>query len=230
VRILVEPNAHHHQNMGDTAMLQVALRRLRKHWPTAQLEVITDDPARLARMEASAVPVPAAGRRAWFEDRLVGYGVHRRLPARARGQLRRREHALRRSRPHVVRGLMRAKHRLKRSPDEALERYLAAVDACELFVVTGAGAINDPFAPYAVTVLELIEHLARRDVPAAMVGQGIGPVTNVELRRLAARALPRLTLLGLRERWMSLPLATGFGVAADRLVVTGDAVERRRRT
>lgn len=44
VRILVEPNAHHVLNVGDAAMLQVAVHRLYRLWPTATVEVLTESP------------------------------------------------------------------------------------------------------------------------------------------------------------------------------------------
>ena len=51
MRILVEPCAHHHLNLGDVAMLQVAVDRLRARWPDAWIGVITDAPDRLAEAE-----------------------------------------------------------------------------------------------------------------------------------------------------------------------------------
>ena len=38
-----------YKNMGDVAMLQVAVARLLKLWPEARIEVLTDSPAGLAR-------------------------------------------------------------------------------------------------------------------------------------------------------------------------------------
>ena len=57
-RILVDCGDYTCGNLGDVAMLQVALRRLREVFPDASLEVLTDDPGALAVHcpEASAVP------------------------------------------------------------------------------------------------------------------------------------------------------------------------------
>src|SRR5689334_4770006 len=90
-RILIEPNAYHHLNVGDAAMLQIALERLGALWPRARLDVLTDDPERLRGLCPRAVPVPADGRRAWFGDLVPA--VHRRLGEGASQRLRRAESA-----------------------------------------------------------------------------------------------------------------------------------------
>ena len=45
-------------NMGDVAMLQVAVARLRASWPWEELRVFTSDPGALARYCPAVTPVP----------------------------------------------------------------------------------------------------------------------------------------------------------------------------
>src|SRR6478672_2039546 len=56
------------RNVGDTAMLQAALRRMIDRWPAERIDVFTDDPEGLARIAPGVTPVSARGRRAWLED------------------------------------------------------------------------------------------------------------------------------------------------------------------
>ena len=51
-----------YKNMGDVAMLQAAVDRLRALWPEATIEVLTDSPFNLARYCPGAQPLP----RSWL--------------------------------------------------------------------------------------------------------------------------------------------------------------------
>ncbi len=226
MRILVEPCAHHHLNMGDVAMLQVAVDRLRARWPDAWIGVITDAPDRLAVHCPGATPVPAAGRGLWFDEPYVGAAVRARLPAGARGTVWAAERALRRSWPAAARATVPGRRRLKRTSTEELDAFLDAAQTADLVVVSGAGLLTDAFAPLGLTVLELLEASSHRDAGTAMLGQGIGPLSDWRVLEAAKRVLPRLDLIGLREDRVGPPLLRSLGVTEERIEVTGDdAVE-----
>jgi polysaccharide pyruvyl transferase WcaK-like protein len=226
VNILVEPNAHHLENMGDVAMLQIAVERLAERWPEATIRVLTDKPDVLRRFCPAAEPVPAAGRRIWFDESLVGHRLQQALPERFRGFIDAAQHQVRQRRPRAARNALQLKRKLKRLPTETLERFFDAIWTSDLLVVSGAGAITDPFAPLAVTILDLVELELDRGIPAVMMGQGIGPISDRRLRDRAASVLPRVNLIGVRERLQSLPLLEEFGMPKADLRVTGDdAVE-----
>jgi colanic acid/amylovoran biosynthesis protein len=55
-----------------------------------------------------------------------------------------------------------------------------------------------------------------------MMGQGIGPLVETELRALAARILPQVDRIALREARAGGPLLRELGVSAERVLVTGD--------
>jgi polysaccharide pyruvyl transferase WcaK-like protein len=61
----------------------------------------------------------------------------------------------------------------------------------------------------------------------ALMGQGLGPLLDVRLRRRAAAVLPHVDCIALREDLASLSLCADLGVPPERVHVTGDdAVER----
>ena len=226
MRILVEPNAHHLQNMGDVAMLQIAVERLSELWPNARIDVITDDAALLRRYCPDASAVPAAGRRIWFHESLLGNRLRQALPARLAVGVRAREDAIRRGFPAVAKHALRLKRRMKRRPTGELENFLTAVNDADLVVVSGAGALADDFAPLTITILDLLELAIRRGIPTAMLGQGVGPIEDLRLRHRAESVLPRVGLIGIREQVSSRPLLKALGVLDERVHLTGDdAVE-----
>jgi polysaccharide pyruvyl transferase WcaK-like protein/SAM-dependent methyltransferase len=222
VRILVEPCAHGMINAGDTAMLSVATARLRQMWPDAQIGVITDVPARLALHCPGTLPVPAEGRRIWLEEPHVGARVHGMLsPSGARG-LRAVEERVRRRMPSVASSTIRLRRRLRRLRNDDLTEFLGWLYSADLVVATGAGLLADPYVPRACSVLELLETAIRRGVPTAMLGQGIGPLTDERMRAVAGRVLPKVELIGLREEHYGRPELRALGVEDRRMVTTGD--------
>ena len=110
-------------------------------------------------------------------------------------------------------------------PDEESQearQFVEFMKTIDLVVATGSGGINDEFAYHAVMVL-LMLHLARSmEIPVAMFGQGLGPVTNPHLRSVMQQVLPQVNFLGLREGRHGLPLAESLGVPREKIEVTGD--------
>lgn len=232
-RILIEPNAHHLLNMGDAGMLQIAFERLQSLWPHASIEVITDSPERLALYCPAAEAVTAAGRQQWFQDRYLSETLHRILPARWSARLLDAERIVRRRLPLVAEAAIRLTGAMRRENSAPLDRFLGAVRDADLLVVSGAGALNDDFAPLAVSILDLLDAARRRGVVTAFLGQGIGPLTHPAAVARARAVLPHVDLISLREGQAGRSLLAAWGVPDDRILVTGDdAVElayRRRR-
>ena len=63
MKIFILPGTLHCNNLGDLAMLQVALQRLGKIWPNAVFFVLTGAEAKLKIYCPEAVPVPVHGAR-----------------------------------------------------------------------------------------------------------------------------------------------------------------------
>ena len=89
MRILVENSGYSLGNLGDAAMLQVALRRFRAFWPHARVQVLTARPDRLALLCPWGEPLTTMGRHLWFRDGGLLRRFHRLAPGLERTVRRR---------------------------------------------------------------------------------------------------------------------------------------------
>jgi colanic acid/amylovoran biosynthesis protein len=202
VRILIDQSGYDLLNIGDVAMLESCVIRLRRHWPAAQIMVIAHDQGRLA---ACCPGTTAIGR--VFADRPLA----RLLPPKPRLAA---EQAWKIVRPYAVRrpGAAAA------APGTPAE----AVRAADLVIASGGGYLTDAFWWHAAGVLSLLSLAQRLGKPTAMFGQGLGPLRSRALRGQARAVLPRLTVLGLREGRTGPGLARALGVPSGTVTVTGD--------
>ena len=218
MNIVVEPSDYLMRNVGDTAMLQAALRRMIDRWPDERIDVFTDDPEGLARITPGVTPVSSRGRRAWLEDEGRRLGrIGQRLSAPT-------QNGLRASRPRMW---FRAKQFMLRLRGDTtalaeLERYHSLITRADLVIVTGMGGVTDAFPEFATALLDTLALAIHEKRYTAMVGQGFGPLQEPRLRALARTVLPRVDLIAVREERASVPLLLSLGVARERIVVTGD--------
>ena len=203
MRILVDQSGYDLLNIGDVAMLQSCVTRLRAQWPAAEIMVIATAPERLAAYCPGTI---AVGRT--FADR-PGFRL---VPRKARLAL---EQAWKIAGPYLARQPGRP---LPGRPRTAVQ----AVRAADLVVASGGGYVTDTWWWHASGVLSLLSLAQRLGKPTAMFGQGIGPMKRRLLLAQSRAVLPRLTLLGLREDRTGRPLATSLGVAPLALALTGD--------
>ena len=203
MRILVDQSGYDLLNIGDVAMLQSCVTRLRAQWPAAEIMVIATAPERLAAYCPGTI---AVGRT--FADR----PAFRLVPRKARLAL---EQAWKIAGPYLAR---RPGRPLPGRPRTAVQ----AVRAADLVVASGGGYVTDTWWWHASGVLSLLSLAQRLGKPTAMFGQGIGPMKRRLLLAQSRAVLPRLTLLGLREDRTGRPLATSLGVAPLALALTGD--------
>ena len=203
MRILVDQSGYDLLNIGDVAMLQSCVTRLRGQWPAAEIMVIATAPERLAAYCPGTI---AIGRT--FAD-LRGFRL---VPRKARLAL---EQAWKIAGPYLAR-----QH--GRPVPERPRTAVQAVRAADLVVASGGGYVTDTWWWHASGVLSLLSLAQRLGKPTAMFGQGIGPMKRRLLRAQSRAVLPRLALLGLREDRTGRPLASSLGVAPTALALTGD--------
>jgi len=225
-RVLFDPAAHDMRNKGNNALLEVAMERVRGFWPQAACSVVTLAP-RLTRTYLPNVEPVDPIRLEPFRDRsqavsgLVPTFVWKGLLEAREFMWHRRSAALREE----------ALSRTVESDAEAVclenrqgsQRALReAISRFNLFVASGGGYMCDSDKRLLLGVFDRLEAAAAEGVTTAMVGQGVGPLDDPELRARARDLLPRVDLIFVRERRVAVPLLRSLGVEDDRLLMTGD--------
>jgi polysaccharide pyruvyl transferase WcaK-like protein len=223
MHILVEPSEYAYLNIGDTAMLQVAVARLSALFPHAAIHVFTHDPRGLAFYCPDAIPLTTRGRQIWLQDGYLFDRLYQLLPrSYLTEQLREVERGLRRRWPSLGKLLIRSKMKLRGTSSQDMNEYLEVISKADLVVVSGMGGITDAFPEYAFGVLDTLGLAIQRGIPTAMFGQGIGPIQDPKLKARANAVLPYVDLIALREDRAGRPLLESLGVSSDRVLTTGD--------
>ena len=221
-RLLVEPGSYAMLNLGDVAMLQVCVERLRDLWPGASIGVLTEAPTRLAEHCPDVEPVPVSGQHEWFGRRWEGGDFWPLVPEpRRRGAERLAARVAGRSR-HAARAALRAELLAREPASDELRSFAGWLLSADGVVVSGRGGTTDVFLDDGLEVLRVLRTAIALGIPTAMFGQGLGPLQDVRLRALARQVLPRLDVLAVRERRAAVPLLEGLGVGAERVLVGGD--------
>lgn len=232
MRIVIESalnrGAAEYLNLGDVAMLQVAVQRLRRLWPSATLSVLTDSGVDLARFCPEAKPLSRTGRDRWIGESFAFGRLHRSFPRGVAAALRGATDALERHQPGLLRTLVDWRLRVRDSEhlrNDVME-FLEVLETLDLLVVCGAGGFTDSSRDWTLTTLGTVEAATRRDVPVAMLGQGFGPLSDADVLSRAKRVLPAVDVITLRGGRGGETLAESLGIDRSRMQVTGDeAVE-----
>lgn len=221
-RILVDSGDYSSGNVGDMAMLQVCVRRLRELWPSSSIEVLTQDPTALHSHCPGVKAVPWAGRHLWLgRGTLLGRfdRVFRPILSSNSDGV---EHFLRRNSPALLAALIRGRLRVRGNSTDDLDAFLEAFNQADVVVLAGAGGFGDHATKWAIPALETLLLGALRGVPTAAFGQGMGPLSDSHVQRLLKDVLPRVSVVALREGLGGLPLLASLGIASDAVTVTGD--------
>lgn len=241
-RILIENSEYWLRNNGDLAMLAVTIDRLRKHWPDAYIGVMTDSPLLLSAYFPGTRGITRYSEDPWAEPSRFGQLAASAGPAVVGPAVVARLRGWAWFAPRARRGRDRFLALLARSPRRASSRGVVenasvgesgepgavtpdaarAVREATLVVALGGGYLTDSDRPQARRVLDLLGYAKRSGVPVAVVGQGLGPLRDPDLRSRAAAVLPAVDLIALRERRRGPTLLAELGVSPDKILVTGD--------
>ena len=192
--------AAEYRNMGDVAMLQVAVDRLLSLWPDARIEVLTDSPSNLARYCPGAKPLPRAGCECWVGDRVILGRYHQFLPERASLRLSGLKRSFGLHWPRLLELMIRLRLGLRDGNGRRgdFQLFLEALKNTHLLVVCGSGGFADSCREWNFSILGTMEAAIRRRIPVVMFGQGMGPLNDPNVLSRARDVFPGITLITLR--------------------------------
>lgn len=241
MRILFDQGVKGMRNKGNVALLQVAVARLNQMWPAASLEVLTDAPHLLRLYCPTARPVSPDDQYDWTENGALRDLIIRRMPRPILRLLFELREEIWRRWPVLGKGLTRmtlkplpqgeVKHHnqeadLGREKDrenlEDMNTALETVEGADLFVATGAQYMSDACRDDALRVLDRLEAATQLGIPTAMLGQGLGPFEDQELRARIKAVFPLVNLIFIRDSRVAPPLLNSLGVDLARVIFTGD--------
>ncbi|MEP6507791.1 MAG: polysaccharide pyruvyl transferase family protein [Gemmatimonadales bacterium] len=204
--MIIQTGSNELDNLGDRAMLEVLIDRVRSAHPETIFSVFARDAERVRCLDRAVEQVPVEQKRAWAIFRSVALALGRALPAL--------DWLVRKQTPWWYASILRFKARSLVNP-EVLEKS-------DILLVSGGGFITDVFIGQAWPVLERLSEAETLHIPFVLLGQGFGPLRDPELVRKARDILPHARLIAIRETRHSLPLLLELGVSPKRIVVTGD--------
>lgn len=219
--------AAEYQNMGDVAMLQVAVARLLDLWPDARIEVLTDSPANLARYCPRATPLSRTSCMCWVKDRVLLGHYHQFLPKLVSARLSKLKRIVGVRWPPFLELLIRVRlsARATNCSDNELTDFLEALKAAGLLVVCGSGGFADSCKEWNISVLDTMETAIRRGIPVVMFGQGIGPLSDPVSLSRARDVFSEVTLITLRGTRGGQALLDAIGPPAEVRTTGDEAVE-----
>lgn len=221
MRILIENSGYRLTNMGDLAMLQIAVSRLKDLWPGALIEVFTSRPDLLTKFCPEVRPLVGPDFFIQFSSLLPR--IERFMPnSAARQHLCEFEWKMHQQLPFLTRPLLQRKLKKMSAHSKAINSLVRIVEAADLVVASGGGYITDFFYGTAVRALQILNLATWLDKPTVMLGHGLGPLQNLELWTQAKLVLPRVDLISLRESRAGMPLLNSLGVSHNRVMTTGD--------
>ncbi len=205
-------------------MLQIAVKRLRKLWPDALIEVLTNDAKLLKRYCPGVLPLAVKGHRIWFgQKRMLFYPLYRFVPDKVSRYLSNLDIKIRHSWPTLSYAWFQLQKKIQNnSSHKFVDAYLKALFEADVVMATGGGYINDVFRDQMELILDTLKTAIQIKKPTFMVGQGIGPFRDTESKTIAKAVLPLVNLIALRESRMGRPYLESMGVSSSRLIATGD--------
>jgi polysaccharide pyruvyl transferase WcaK-like protein len=212
-----------YRNLGDVAMLQVAVNRLLALWPNSEVQVLTDSPEDLARHCPGARAVSRAGGRCLVDNGVILGRLHRLLPQRLSSLASAWKRRIGLASPSLLESIIGLRLKFRDTGRrEKFQAFLFALKNADLLVVCGSGGFADSCREWNLSTMGMMEAAMRRDVPVVMFGQGIGPLHDAATLAWARQVLPKVQLITLRGTEGGTQLLQSLGVAAENAQLTGD--------
>ncbi len=221
MRILIENSGYRLENMGDLAMLQVAVTRLRNFWPDALIQVITNAPEKLVQLCPQTHPLLPVARRVWTAPLISSiYKSPSSRLTRHWSDIEKGE--MHHYSPYLVGAFIKRKLEKTTELFKYFTAFMEAVDNADLVVASGGGYITDVFQTSAILALDTLGLATRLGKPTAMLGHGLGPLWKQNSLTKAKAVLPFVNVISLREKRAGIPLLKSMGISQERVFTTGD--------
>lgn len=231
MKIVVENSGYGLDNLGDVAMLQVAVERLKALWPSAKFFVITSDQEKLSFYIPDAIPIDLEQKRAWLSKYNVIGGIHHLFPKKLKKWLSTQEQLLRVLWPSFSLGILSLRFGKDSPKYLSAKGFVDKIKEADLVIATGGGYVNDTFWEHSSQLFDVLLLAQKFEIPTAMVGQGLGPISNKLLLKQFKRVFLNLELISMREGKFSPELLEKSiaknNVAIPKRLTTGDdAIEK----
>jgi len=213
-----------YSNLGDISMLQIAVERLRKLFPKAYIQVLTNSSDNLARFCPAATPLDDRGRALWLSSGVLLGKYADAVPKWVVNLLVRLKNITRARLPDLLRVLVtwRLKYMNRHPEADALRAFVGAFRNADLLLICGSGGFYDGCEAWNTRVLELLDAATQQGISAVMLGQGFGPLTDRSVLARAARVLPMVDFITLRGNRGALAAIRSLGVLGANVQITGD--------
>jgi polysaccharide pyruvyl transferase WcaK-like protein len=221
LRILIENSGYALLNMGDVAMLQAAVSRIKTLLPSSELRVLTNAPQRLQKFCPGCHPVSAAAFAGWRHAKVFPCS-YKFVGDRAKQTLRNWDVGIRFRFPALALALMRFNATLSAHDVASVNEFLDEIKSSDVVVAAGGGYFTDSFPFHAEGILETLRVAQSRGKPTALFGQGLGPLTDAPMRKRLGQIFQHARVIGLRERRAGPAFLKSLGVDPARVRITGD--------
>jgi len=237
MRILFDQSVHDHKNRGNNSLLEVTRDRFRKFWPHARFDVISISPyfckvflndvhpvspvnfiEYKGRFSLIFKVIPTLFWRLVFEARELVKGKD--MSEFTSNEVNKVLDGITNEMHHQpkIETLMVDSHESERE----IKNIYPGIAQYDLYVPTGGGYLCDSDKRFLFPLFDRLEAAQSKGILTVMVGQGIGPLDDLELRKRAGEILPKLDYLLIREEKLTRPLLDSLGMSSDKILMTGD--------
>lgn len=213
MNILLQQGGHSFVNLGDLAMLQVAVRRFRESFRDCSITVLSDPGIVAGEYVDNVFAIDA-----YTVPRIFGPGC---LFGRFTRVLGTKDSAIVTRFPVFMHGVY-LRHRVRGGPADSIARFIRVLSEADIVAAAGGGYLTDEFPFMVEWTAWLLLAAQRMGKCTALFGQGIGPLQTRRIRSLLAQAVRNIQVVGLREGLFGPSLMNELGLDRRKCVVTGD--------
>ncbi|WP_284450643.1 polysaccharide pyruvyl transferase family protein [Methylophaga thalassica] len=222
MKILIDNSGYELRNFGDIAMLVATVERIKSLAPEAIIYVFTKEPNRLKDICPDVQAVDTKGRNDWLQTWSLFGGLHRLCPEGLKESLKKFEFSVKSNFLSTTLFIIGLRLKFRKHDSQAVKDFISLLKSVDIVMATGGGFVNDEFSVHAQNVLKTIYMAQKINKRTAMVGQGLGPINDLDLISIAKKVFPKLELVGLRESTYSYEIAERLGARKEDIIVTGD--------